>query len=96
MQVVNECIYVLLKKFKFPINDVEKIISFLKQKFIISDLNIQTLDQTIKITTQYGFSFWDSMMIAAAPDNHGSILYTEDMNNNQLIETRLRIINPFI
>ena len=96
LQVVNECIYVLLKKFKFLINDVEKIISFLKQKFIISDLNIQTLDQTIKITTQYGFSFWDSMMIAAALDNHCSILYTEDMNNNQLIETRLRIINPFI
>ena len=95
LQVVNECVYVLLKKFKFPVNEVEKVITFLKQKFVISDLNIQTLDQTIRISTQYGFSFWDSMMIAAALENHCSIIYTEDLTNNQLIENRLRIINPF-
>ena len=96
LQAVNETVYVLQKKFRFPLNEVEKIISFLKQKFIISDLNMQTLDQTVKIAAQYGFSFWDSMMIAAALENHCSILYTEDLNNNQLIENRLRIVNPFI
>ena len=95
LQVVNETIYVLMRKFKFTSKEVDKVIEFMKQNFVISDLNILTLDQTIKISAQYGFSFWDSMMVAAALNNHCSILYSEDMQNTQIIEDRLQIINPF-
>jgi predicted nucleic acid-binding protein len=95
LQVVNETVYVLLKKFNFTLPEVETIVQFMKQKFVISDLNIYTLDQTIKISTKYGFSFWDSMMIASALNNHCSVLFTEDMHHNQIIEERLQIINPF-
>jgi predicted nucleic acid-binding protein len=76
LQVVNETIYVLQKKFKFKLLEVDPVIHFMKQKFVISDLNIHTLDQTVKISAQYGFSFWDSMMIAAALNNHCSVLYS--------------------
>src|SRR5450759_2250854 len=95
LQVVNETIYVLLKKFKFPHNELEKVIEFMKQNFVISDLNIATLDQTVKIAAQYGFSFWDSMMVASALNNNCSILYSEDLQHSQIIEDRLQIINPF-
>jgi predicted nucleic acid-binding protein len=95
LQVINETVYVLLKKFNFTLPEVETIVQFMKQKFVISDLNTHTLDQTIKISTKYGFSFWDSMMIASALNNHCSILYSEDMHHNQIIENRLQIINPF-
>jgi predicted nucleic acid-binding protein len=67
----------------------------MKQNFVISDLNIHILDQTIKISAQYGLSFWDSMMVASALNNHCSILYSEDMQDKQIIEGRLQIINPF-
>lgn len=95
LQVVNETVYVLLKKFKFKLPEVDPVINFMRQNFIISDLNIRTLDQTIKISANYGFSFWDSMMLASALENHCSILYSEDMQHNQIIEGRLQIINPF-
>jgi len=85
----------LLKKFKFPPHELVAIINFMKQKFIISDLNMQILDKTIKIATNYGFSFWDSMMVTSALNNQCSILYTEDLQHNQIIEGRLKIINPF-
>ncbi len=58
-------------------------------------LNTNTLDQTLKIVETYGFSFWDSMMVAAALNNHCSILYSEDLQHSQTIEGRLQIINPF-
>jgi predicted nucleic acid-binding protein len=67
----------------------------MKQNFVISDLNIHTLDQTLKIAEAYKFSFWDSMMVAAALNNHCSVLYSEDLHHKQLIEERLTIINPF-
>ena len=95
LQVVNETVFVLLKKFNFKFQEVEPIIQFMKLKFVISDLNTHILDQTIKISTRYSFSFWDSMMIASALNNHCSVLFSEDMHHNQIIEDRLQIINPF-
>src|ERR1035437_1135011 len=95
LQVVNETVYVLMRKFNFTPKEVDKVIEFMRQNFVISDLNILILDQTVKILVKYGFSFWDSMMVAAALKNHCSILYSEDMQNNQIIEDRLQIINPF-
>lgn len=95
LQVVNETVCVLLKKFKFQPDELEKVIEFIRRKFIITDLNIHTLDQTLKIAAQYGFSFWDSMMIASAINNHCSVLYSEDLHHSQIIEGKLHIINPF-
>jgi len=95
LQVVNETIYVLQRKFKFPNSELNKVVEFIKQNFVISDLNINALDTTLKIAETYGFSFWDSMMVAAALNNHCSILYSEDLHHNQIIEGRLQIVNPF-
>ncbi len=95
LQVANETVYVLLRKFKFTPTELNKVIEFMKLNFVISDLNIHILDQTIKISAQYGLSFWDSMMVASALNNHCSILYSEDMQDKQIIEGRLQIINPF-
>jgi len=86
----------LLKKYNFPKEQLEQVILFLKEQFVISSLTTNTLDQTIVLCKKYNFSFWDSMMIAAALDNHCSVIYTEDLNHDQLIEKRLRIVNPFI
>ncbi len=59
-------------------------------------LNAHTLDLTITILSKYGFSFWDSMMVAAALDNQCSILYSEDLHHKQIIEGKLHIVNPFL
>ncbi len=96
IQAINETSYVLLKKYNFPKEQLEQVILFLKEQFVISSLTTNTLDQTIVLCKKYNFSFWDSMMIAAALDNHCSVIYTEDLNHDQLIEKRLRIVNPFI
>lgn len=95
LQVVNETVYVLLKKFKFGLYQVDPIVLFIKQKFVISDLNIHISEYTLKITALYGYSFWDSMIIASALYNNCSVLYSEDLQHNQIIEGQLRIINPF-
>jgi predicted nucleic acid-binding protein len=96
IQAVNETSYILLKKFKLPIDQLEQVIQFMKNQFKISSLSANILDQTISIYNKYHFSFWDSMMIAAALENHCSIIFTEDLSHDQLIENRLRIVNPFI
>ena len=62
----------------------------------IAWLLIQFLEASSRFLYKYGFSFWDSMIVAAALDNHCSILYSEDLHHEQIIEGKLQIVNPFI
>lgn len=54
-----------------------------------------TVRQAWRIRTRYGFSFWDSQMIASALEAGCSQIYTEDLQAGQTIEGRLKILNPF-
>ena len=54
-----------------------------------------TIIQAFDIVKQYKYSYWDSLIIASALENNCSILFSEDMQHNQLIANKLKIINPF-
>lgn len=55
-----------------------------------------TIQQSYKIAERYKFSFYDSLIIVAAPECTCSRLYSEDLNHTQLIDGKLAIINPFL
>ena len=54
-----------------------------------------TIHLACQIAQRYHFSFYDSLIIAAALEANCSILYSEDMHHEQVIEKRLTIRNPF-
>ncbi|ACO02966.1 MAG TPA: PIN domain-containing protein [Persephonella sp.] len=94
-QVINEFINVCIKKkilseeltFMYA-NEFMDIFDF----YIISKKEIRL---AISIKQRYGFSYWDSLIIASALESGSSVLYTEDLHHNQKIENSLKIINPF-
>lgn len=47
-----------------------------------------------EIEDQYGYTFWDSLVITAARNASAEILYSEDMQDGQKLDN-LKIINPF-
>jgi predicted nucleic acid-binding protein len=49
----------------------------------------------LDINLNYGYTYWDSLVIATALQHDCDSLYSEDMQANQLIEQKTRIINPF-
>jgi predicted nucleic acid-binding protein len=62
------------------------------------DLNTNTFDtvfRALDIAEKYGFSFYDSLIVAAALESKCTTLYSEDMQHNQHIEN-LTIKNPFV
>lgn len=71
----------------------EEIISdFLRWEVVVNDgYNIL---EAISIQRRYRFSFWDSLIIAAAQESGCSLLYTEDLSSGQKIKD-LQIKNPF-
>ncbi len=50
----------------------------------------------LDINSKYGYSYWDSLVIATALNYDCSIIYSEDMQHNQFIENKTRIVNPLL
>jgi predicted nucleic acid-binding protein len=43
----------------------------------------------------YGFSWWDALIVAAALRQECTLLLSEDLQHNLVVDNRLTIINPF-
>ncbi|MDZ7742720.1 MAG: PIN domain-containing protein [Bacteroidota bacterium] len=96
IQSINETLYVLYRKFDFKAGELLKIHKFFEETFIIKNLDITTITKGLEILNTYNYSYWDSMMLAAAIECDCKIIYSEDMHHKHLIEEKLEIINPFI
>jgi len=94
-QVINELSNTLFRKFKLNANEVREVILELNDNFPIVNFNLQTQLKGIELKGKYKLQFYDSMILATALENGCNIVFSEDMQHNQVIENRLTIINPF-
>jgi len=95
-QVVLESINICLKKFKFS-----KEVSYQHGINLMATCTLELIDQTtlslaFEISIQFQYSHWDSLIIASALQNNCTKLYSEDLQNGQVIRNKLTIINPFL
>jgi len=94
-QVTNETINILYKKYNLNSQQIEDVILELDDNFEICNFTIKTQVKALRIKEKYKYQYYDSLIIATALESGCSILYSEDMQHNQIIENRLTIINPF-
>ncbi len=95
-QVMQEMCNVLIKKFDFDEILTSKTLLEMQENFIVSINKINTITHALQIHFKYQYSYYDSLIIAAALDSNCTILYSEDLKHNQIIENTLTILNPFI
>ncbi len=95
-QVLNETANVLFKKFSMSVQDIQAIIMRLSKETTVTPLTEDINYLALKIKDKYRFSFYDSLIIASALNAKCKILFSEDMQHEQVIESRLQIINPFL
>jgi predicted nucleic acid-binding protein len=62
----------------------------------IHAITLSTLRLARKLISKYDFQLFDSIIVASSLETGCEILYSEDFQHNQLVENRIRIINPFI
>jgi predicted nucleic acid-binding protein len=58
-------------------------------------LTIQTHEAALRIAARIGYQIYDSLILAAALDAGCAVLYSEDMQDGQKIDS-LTIRNPFL
>jgi predicted nucleic acid-binding protein len=94
--VLNEFVAVARHKLGMPWADVTEALDAIR---ILCPspvpITIETHGAALRIAQQYGYHIYDALMAAAALEAKCDTLYTEDMQDGQVIDDRLTIKNPF-
>jgi predicted nucleic acid-binding protein len=95
-QVLKELSNVLQKKYKLPWESIRKVLLEVEAACTIFHNTEETILRATYLAERYGFSFYDSLIIASALATESTILFSEDLHHGQQIEEKLLIRNSFI
>jgi predicted nucleic acid-binding protein len=96
-QVVQEFCNVACKNQRLSL-PAERILAYVK--LVLQPMNLvapgpELLESALLIRSESGFSFYDSLIIAAARAAQCQVLYSEDMQHGQVLGA-VRVVNPFL
>ncbi|MBI2471749.1 MAG: PIN domain-containing protein [Planctomycetes bacterium] len=94
-QVLSEFISVCLSKNLLELEEITTLVYNFIEALEFSTVKESTIKKALQIKKDSNYSYWDSLIIASALENNCSLLYTEDMQDGQVIGNNLTIINPF-
>ena len=96
VQVLNEFAAVALRKLGLSIAEVREALTIIRTVCTVVRVGEETHDLGLRVAEKYGLSIYDSMVVASALLVQCSELLSEDLQDGQVIERRLRIRNPFV
>ena len=94
-QVIAENINVCIRKLNFSKEKSFAHGKTLIDKLTVVHIKVSTIEFAFMISKKYQLGWWDSLIVATALENNCEILYSEDMQDGLVIESKLTIINPF-
>jgi predicted nucleic acid-binding protein len=97
VQVLNELANVSRKKLRMSWEDIDEALAAIRVLCPSPlPLTIDTHDAGRRIAAKYGFSMFDSLIVASALEAECGALYSEDLQDGQVIEGRVTVRNPFV
>ena len=94
-QVAGEVFHALTRKGIRSKEEARAIVNDILETFTVVNVSAAMTSCAMDISIRQGFSYWDSLIIAAALEHDCATLFSEDLQHGQLIEKRLTIVNPF-
>jgi predicted nucleic acid-binding protein len=94
-QVIQEFANACLSKFHLDISTVKLLTAEIAGNFTIFNNSFETIQRALLLKERYQFSFWDCMIIASALETGCSTLFSEDLQDGQVIDGVLNVVNPF-
>ena len=95
-QVIQEFLNVATRKFAVPLTykDSRIFLSTVLEPICEVYASIDLYHSALELAERWKYTFYDALIIAAALHNNCAILYSEDLQDRQVIQD-LEIINPF-
>ena len=94
-QILSE-FYSAMSKNKYGHIEIVELMSEMTRNINVLPVMLSTVETALQIKGVYQFSYWDSLMLAAALESKCEVVYTEDLQHKQVIEGKLAIVNPFL
>ena len=85
-QVLQEFYNIATKKLGITKQDAKLLLERLSECFLVHNNTVSDILHAIEISIKTQFSFWDSLIISAALAEGCSMLYSEDLNDGQIVE----------
>jgi predicted nucleic acid-binding protein len=94
-QVLNEFSNVCISKLKKTTEEVELAIEEMIEQCVLLTLEKETIKLALKIHKEFGYNYFDCLMIASALNSDCKYLLTEDLADGQIIYDKLTIVNIY-
>ena len=95
-QVISEFINVTKRLQKITKREILEKCNLVIASCQIISVNHKILSDALFLLNKYALQIFDSIIVASSLEANCTVLYSEDLQHNQLIEKRLTIINPFL
>jgi predicted nucleic acid-binding protein len=95
VQVLNEFASVASRKLGMSWAEIREVLETVRSICRIEPISPKTHDRGLAVAERYGFSVYDSMILASALLADCTTLFTEDLQEGQRIDGRLTVRNPF-
>lgn len=96
VQVLNEFAAVARRKTNLTWGEVQLALESIQ--ILCPDplpITLDTHQEALAIAERYGYRIYDALIVASALEAKCAILYSEDMQDGQVVDHRLTIRNPF-
>jgi predicted nucleic acid-binding protein len=97
VQILNEFVSVARRKILMSWSDVTEALDAFR---ILCPsplpITIETHEAALKIAETYGYNIYAALVVSAALEAGCTTLYSEDLQDGQVIDGRITIRNPFV
>lgn len=94
-QVLKEFSNAIIKRGNINLGSVRKLVREISEIAVVIEEGLTLIFSAYDIHERYKYSFYDSLIIAAALESQCQVLLSEHLQSGQLIDGSLRLINPF-
>ena len=93
-QSLQEFYNVAVKKLKLSKQIAKEYVELFSSQLTVRQVTVPLILNAIDMSIKNKLSFWDSLILSSANDNGCIIVYSEDLNNGQIVGGT-KILNPF-
>ena len=95
-QVINEFVHTCYRKLLLPATDIRAVVEDFLLFFDLKTIEESTILIAFDLKAKYPFSWYDSLIVAAAMESNCKMLYSEDMQHGLVVGSEFAIQNPFL
>ena len=96
VQVLNETLVNCRRKAGLTWEEAGVFLAGVRSLCQVEELTLQTHDVGRALAERYSLSIYDAMIVASALIAGCTTLWSEDMQDGLLVESQLRVVNPFV